>query len=287
MNVELPPGPLNGMVRQVPVVRFAEGGRSSKPDAVAVEEPLEIRLNGEPVGAFLRTPGHDRELAVGLAHTEGLLSEGSDLASVAGQPGEPNIIHVRTRTGGSPDPWSSRLLSSGACGLCGRKTIEEVRLALPAPGPPITFSRDLLLGLKQSIEGQQPAFYVTGGIHAAALFDGEGNLLDVKEDIGRHNAVDKVIGAAFLAGRTPLYGHLLFVGGRAGFEIAQKALMGGVSALASVSAPSSLAVDLAQETGMLLVGFLRPGRFNVYSAPERVSRGPREMKSEVDSPART
>lgn len=260
----------------------ATPGAHSAEDVLAAEEPLEIRLGDTPLTVTMRTPGHDVELAAGFLVSEGVVSETGHVASArycAGVvPGEPNTYNVLSvALGPGATPPSPRLerafFTSSACGLCGKSSIDSVRtrsrwsVADDVLGIPSA----LLSTLPDRLRAGQKVFDSTGGLHAAGLFDAStGELLVLREDVGRHNAVDKVVGWAVLDGRLPLHGTVLVVSGRSSFELTQKALMAGIPVLASVSAPSSLAVDLANEAGLTLVGFLRGPSMVVYSRPERV-----------------
>jgi len=234
-------------------------------DAVAVEEPLEIRVDGAPIAVTMRTPGEDDELALGFLYGEGLLDSPrraeptEDLAA--------NIVDVEGPL--LKDPGGRRFYTTSSCGVCGKGAIEEVAVhsaALPE-GPVI--ERGLLADLPARL--RQPAFERTGGLHAAGLFDASGRLLLVREDVGRHNAMDKVVGRALLEGRLPLHGHVLCVSGRQSFELVQKAAVAGAPVLVGVGAPSSLAIQLAEDRGMTLCGFARQGTVNVYTGAERVA----------------
>ena len=260
-----------------PVVRF--GGRDGDPtDPVVVEEPLEIRVGGRSFVVTMRTPGRDRDLAAGLLATEGLVRSAAEIDRIAPcrevpAEAEGNVLDVEL-SGDAPFRWSRvqrHLVANASCGLCGKERIDQVRRELP-PYPPdrIRVPFEVLETLPDILRTAQPTFDRTGGLHAAALFTVGGELVASAEDVGRHNAVDKLLGREFLDGRWPLRDRLLLVSGRASFEIVQKAAAAGVPLLAAVSAPSSLAVDLAAEVGLTLVGFLREGRANVYSAAERI-----------------
>jgi FdhD protein len=233
-------------------------------DEVAVEEPLEIRVAGEPVAVTMRTPGHDGELAIGFLHGEGLVDgpvEAGPSADLAA-----NVIDVR---GAVRPPAARRFYTSSSCGVCGKGALDEVRVHAPAlPAGPVV-ARALLAGLPGRL--RQPEFDRTGGMHATALFDVAGELLCVREDVGRHNAMDKVIGRALLDGALPLHERLLCVSGRLSFELVQKAAVAGAPVLVGVGAPTSLAVALAEEVGMTLGGFAREGRINVYAGAARVT----------------
>jgi FdhD protein len=235
------------------------------PDAVAVEEPLEIRVGRAPLAVTMRTPGEDEELALGFLYGEGLIDSprpaglSEDLAA--------NVIEVEGPL--LRDPGARRFYTTSSCGVCGKGAIEEVTVhCAPLPDGPV-LARELLADLPERL--RQPAFERTGGLHATGLFDGDGRLLIVREDVGRHNAMDKVVGRALLDGRLPLHGHVLCVSGRQSFELVQKAAVAGAPVLVGVGAPSSLAIRLAQDCGMTLCGFARGGRVNVYTGAERVA----------------
>jgi FdhD protein len=249
-------------------------------DEVAVEEPLEIRVDGEPLAVTMRTPGHDEELAVGFLFTEGLIEGRRHVDSVARCPQDdgtpsPNILNVQPTDRDLVDPraWGRDFLATSSCGLCGKTSlgqVERVSGRVRVMSHNFTVPVDTLYSLPGELRGGQDTFAQTGGIHAAGLFDPEGNLLLLREDVGRHNAVDKIVGRALLDDMLPLDRHILLVSSRASFEIVQKAVMAGISLLCAISAPSSLAVELAERSGLTLVAFLRQGRLNVYSGEERV-----------------
>jgi FdhD protein len=255
------------------VVRVRDGVVSEVADVLAAEEPLEIRLRGERVAVTMRTPGHDTELAVGFLLGEGIVRP-SDVGAVVecrADEGDGGVADVALRPGAAPlAGWQRNFYATSSCGICGKASIDAVRQAAPpvADGPVV--EQPALLGLPDVLRGAQRVFDRTGGLHAAGLFAPDGTLDVLREDVGRHNAVDKAIGRAALDGRLPLSGSVLMVSGRSSFEILQKALMAGVPFVAAVSAPSSLAVRLARESNMTLVGFLRPGGFNAYAGRERI-----------------
>ncbi len=273
-------------VDRVRVISRDGNGETEREDAVAVEEPLEIRLRsdasgkGESFVTTMRTPGHDEELAAGLLFAEGLLERRTDLVEL-GRPTDPRIdpelaanvviATVSKEALARGESLRRRTVMGSACGVCGKTSIENV---LSSERPPVAsgllLDPEVLVLLPDRLRADQSVFSQTGGLHAAGLFDASGRLEAVREDIGRHNAVDKLVGSAWLAGRLPLSDRVLVVSGRAGFEIAQKAAAAGIPILASVSAPSSLAVELADAAGLTLVGFLRGSRFNVYSHPRRL-----------------
>ena len=250
------------------------------PDRLATEEPMEIRIQGprgdaQPVAVTMRTPGNDFELAVGFLLTERVLDNPSEIVSVAycleGK-GEQhyNVVTVRTRSMPDPDRPRRSFAVNASCGLCGKTTLDEIAVACApvADGPVIPGS--VLLGMPTALRDAQALFDETGGLHAAACFDSAGQLVVVREDIGRHNAVDKVVGEAALDGRLPLAQSVLLVSGRVSFEIVQKAAVAGVPIVAAVSAPSSLAIEAATRLGQTIVGFLRDDRYNVYSGADRI-----------------
>ncbi|PBC79487.1 FdhD protein [Streptomyces sp. TLI_235] len=264
------------------VVRLRGTETGVRPDALAAEEPLEIRLGGEPLTVTMRTPGHDFDLVAGFLVGEGVVHRTEQLAALrycAGTDADGantyNVVDATVRGDAAPLSGHRNLLTTSACGLCGRDTVESVRThsRWPVDRDELRVSPALLYGLPDRLRAAQRAFDSTGGLHAAGLFDAEGRLLCAREDVGRHNAVDKVIGWALREGRLPLTGHVLLVSGRASFELTQKAALAGVPLLAAVSAPSSLAVELAEELGLTLVGFLRGESANVYTGTERVATG--------------
>jgi FdhD protein len=246
----------------------------SRVDELVVEEPLEVRINGRPLTVTMRTPGHDVELATGLLVTEGIVRNANSIALVNdGLGASGNIVEVHTSPDAQVEVHTAERLfpATASCGLCGKASIDAVRVAgIVRPNPDVRIEAEVLCALPDRMRAAQTVFGRTGGLHAAAVFDPVGTLKVVREDIGRHNAVDKAIGWAIAAGQFPLSEHVLLVSGRGGFEIVQKALVAGAPILACVSAPSSLAVDLAREFGQTLVGFLRGSRFIVYAGAERI-----------------
>ncbi len=266
------------------VVRIRNGITGVRPDTLVAEEPLEIRLNGKPLAITMRTPGDDFALAVGFLVSEGVLGAAQDVRAVTYCEGATedgsntyNVVNVQLAPGVPvPDITLERnVYTTSSCGLCGKASLDAVRTASRFPGAaagdPVRLPAELLARFPDRLREAQKVFDRTGGLHAAGLFTAEGELLDVREDVGRHNAVDKIVGRALQAGRLPLTGAVLLVSGRASFELVQKAVMAGVPVLAAVSAPSSLAVDLALESGMTLVGFLRGPDMNVYAGEERIT----------------
>jgi FdhD protein len=249
---------------RVTVVRVPGGDPH---DLVAVEEPLEIRIGGQPVAVTMRTPGHDEELAVGFALSEGLRPRGArlpdDLAANAVELDAPEF---------DADRLQRSFYTSSSCGVCGKGALEAVAVEAPRAASRLRLAAALIAELPDRLRASQAAFEATGGLHATGLFAADGELLCVREDVGRHNAMDKVIGWAFAAGRLPLADAVLCVSGRLSFELVQKAAIAECPILVAVGAPSSLAVDLAQDRGITLCGFVRAGRLNVYTEPWRVER---------------
>src|SRR5215211_8008300 len=275
------------------VLKIGAGGEARRArDRLAVEEPLELRVAGRPVGVTMRTPGNDVELAIGYCLSEGLVARPDDVEAVRycapdGQPQEYNVLTVDLRPGvPAPDPSLDRLaVTSSSCGVCGKASIEAVTAACPAvTGDALAVPAPVLAAIPERVREAQRVFEQTGGLHAAAVCDAEGAVRCVREDVGRHNAVDKVIGWAATERRLPLTGMVLFVSGRCSFEVVQKAAVAGAPLVAAVSAPTSLAVDLADQVGMTLVGFLRGDTMNLYSHAHRVSL-PTPAAAPAGSPA--
>jgi FdhD protein len=262
----------------VQIARFRDGAAKLCADRVAREEPLEIQLGGVSLAVVMRTPGHDAELVTGFLVTERVVSRADQIVSVrhcsrARLPeAADNVVQVVLADGVQVDLESLRrnLYASSSCGVCGKATLENALAAAPPLEDGSRFPAAFFYGLTEQLSAAQTVFSLTGGLHGAALFAGDGRLIAVREDVGRHNAVDKVVGLALREGRLPLQGHVLLVSGRISFEIAQKALAARIPVVAAVSAPSSLAVDLASRAGLTLVAFLRERSFNVYGAQERV-----------------
>ncbi|MFI1730013.1 formate dehydrogenase accessory sulfurtransferase FdhD [Streptomyces acidicola] len=282
------------------VIRIRDGVVSARPDTLVAEEPLEIRLNGKPLAITMRTPGDDFALAAGFLVSEGVLGAADELQNIVycagatyggtsrssgaesgGGSNTYNIVDVKTAPGVViPDITLERnVYTTSSCGLCGKASLDAVRTTTRWPidetegnsTPPVRLEPALLASLPDRLRAAQRIFDRTGGLHAAALFREDGELLDIREDVGRHNAVDKLVGRALQSGALPLSRTVLLVSGRASFELAQKAVMAGLPVLAAVSAPSSLAVDLAAETGLTLVGFLRGASMNVYAGEHRIA----------------
>jgi len=279
----LPPDDRTTSARDVLTVR--RGTVLRRPDRLAGEEPMAIRVAGPcqapvDVAVTMRTPGHDAELAVGFLVSEGLLTR-ADLTGVRVEPGDPAAVampenEVVVRLRGPFDPGSvpaRAFVASASCGICGKASLDDVAVRCdPLPdGPRVEAA--VIAALPDRLRSGQAVFDRTGGLHASGLFDAAGKLLAVREDVGRHNALDKLIGAAALAGELPLHDRLLAVSGRASFEIVQKAAVAGIPVVAAVSAPTDLAVEAAERVGMTLVGFVRDGGFNVYAGEERIELG--------------
>ena len=251
------------------VTRY-DGERSTvADDVVAIEEPLEIRVGERPVSVTLRTPGDDFDLAAGFLFTESIVRSHEEIASIRHW-GSPNVVRVDVNVAVDLQRLQRHFYSTSSCGVCGKVSIDALRVQATPLTSRVRISRDTIHHLGDALRAQQRAFDATGAIHAAGVFAADGTLLRVREDVGRHNAVDKVIGSFFREGAA-LDERLLFVSGRTSFEIVQKAIVARMPVLAAVGAPSSLAVDLAREFNVTLLGFVREGRFNVYSAEDRIS----------------
>jgi len=263
------------VLQQVDVVRVDAERATDASDLVAAEVALEVRLQGEPFAVIMRTPGADRDLAAGFLFTEGVIRGPGDLARVE-ETESPDVINVRLapqRAEIVPELLGQRrnVAMNSSCGMCGRRTLESLNVSGPRLPVAWQITRDTVLGLPGRLRPAQEVFAETGGLHAAGLFSVLGDLEMSAEDVGRHNAVDKVIGRMLQRARLPLGESVLFVSGRSSFEIVQKAFVAGIPFVAAVSAPSSLAIELARETGITLLGFVRGDRFNVYSHADRVA----------------
>lgn len=269
-----PPGNHPGITGCV-VRRWGKGvTRGPVPDWVAVEEPLEIRIETRSIAVVMRTPGHDEELAAGFVLSEGILRQRSALKAVKRHPRRAmaNVVDVFLADGQAVDleRFTRHVFASSSCGLCGVATLDAVRRQFPRIRDRTPVSASMIRELPMRLAAVQEGFSATGGLHAAALFASDGRLLVLREDVGRHNAVDKVVGRLLLDDALPVSGGVLWVSGRASFEILQKALAATIPVVAAVGAPSNLAIELAQANGQKLIGFLRDGRFNVYSGPRRL-----------------
>lgn len=264
----------------VDVLRVGRDHPSAVRDFAAAEEPLELRLGGQPFVTIMRTPGADRELAAGFLLAERIVASGGEIAAMRycrdddGRDAA-NVMSVWLQ--GDAVPRAQRALgarrhvvTSAACGVCGRRSIDDLLADVGPVGAALTVSRAVIERMPDRLRAAQRTFDQTGGLHAAGLFDAAGTLHGAAEDVGRHNAVDKVIGEALLTGSLPLSGRLLFVSGRTSFEIVQKAVVAGIPIVASVSAPSSLAIELARNSGLTLAGFVRGHGFNIYTGQERI-----------------
>lgn len=266
--------------QRVQVVRYVGHDRRVEDDLLPVEEPLQIRMAGENVVVTMRTPGHDEELAAGFLFTEGFILNRDQIVSMrhcpdsdTGEP-SPNVINITPSERALVDPrrWKRNLYASSSCGICGKESAEGVvrEFARLTESSGNVVTPEFLYSLPGKLKEQQEGFNQTGGLHAAALFDLEGNLLVLREDVGRHNAVDKIVGYAMTNDMLPLSNHIMVVTSRASFEIVQKALAAGITIMATVSAPTSLAVELAREGGITLAAFLREGRCNIYAGEGRI-----------------
>ena len=276
------PVPLRRNVTQAKVLAVRAGAAHELADRLATEEPMEIRAQGPgqdavSVAVTMRTPGADFDLAVGFMFTEGLIRAREDLRKVSycedldRDEQHYNVVTVELARPFDPDTLSRNFYANSSCGICGKASLEHVEVGCASVGPGPEVSGEVIEGLPGELRRAQKVFEQTGGLHAAGLFAPTGKLLSLREDVGRHNAVDKIVGEAFLAGDLPLSERILLVSGRASFEIVQKAAVAGIPVVAAVSAPSSLSVDLAGRSGQTVVGFVRDGRFNVYSHPERIA----------------
>ena len=255
----------------VPVRKVNDASATPEQDLLAVEEPLQIRVGKRNVAITMRTPGNDAELVAGFLFSEGIVQTPSQISAITAGPSNTITVTLAGEAGVDLDRLERHFYLTSSCGVCGKASIEALESigcpALPRGRPRIELS--VIHRLPEMLRTRQMVFDRTGGLHAAALFDSSGEVLNAREDVGRHNAVDKLVGAAFLAGQVPLNDHLLMLSGRASFELVQKALMAGIPVLAAVGAPSSLAVELALRFGMTLVGFVRDRRFNIYCGESR------------------
>ncbi len=262
------------------VTEWKDGAAARKDDYLAAEEPLEIRIGENPLSVTMRTPGHDQELAAGFLFTEGLVQRREQIIALENATNDDdgkrgNVVRAEVAAEVLPDFDKLRrhFFAASSCGICGKASIDAVRSRLlRTPNADFRVEPKLIVSLPDALRSEQDVFERTGGLHAAALFDARGDLLIVREDIGRHNAVDKVVGWALLNDRIPLSDCILLVSGRGGFEIIQKAIVAGIPVVASVSAPSSLAVQLARELRLTLIGFLRGTRFVVYAGEDRLAK---------------
>ena len=275
---------MNPAVHPVDIVRVGANGEVAGRDVAATEEPLEIRLGSASFVTIMRTPGFDEQLAAGFLLSEQIVTAPDQVGSIRHCADDDgceigNVLNVwltgDAATRAAQVMAGRRLVTANSsCGVCGRRSIDDLLHGIAPLGPGFTIDRDVVIALPDRLRAAQRAFDQTGGLHAAGLFDANGQLMQVAEDVGRHNAVDKVIGAELLAGRLPLADRVLFVSGRTSFEIVQKAVCAGIPVVASVSAPSSLAISLAADARVTLLGFVRNGAFNIYAGAERVAVAP-------------
>lgn len=294
-NMEASTGPgelttVQGSARTAPVTRFQAGQPNACDDAIAVEEPLEVQLQYGPrdarivrsLSVTMRTPGHDEELVAGFLLTEGVVSDAADIQSIQVLQGSSERVSrsARNRVRVTLEPsvnfnaatLERNFYTTSSCGICGKASLLALRTVCPPRAPNhLVVSSEILCRLPAALREQQQVFQRTGGLHACGLFDVDGHLLALREDVGRHNACDKLLGREFLEDRTPLRNRILLLSGRASFELLQKSVMAGIAMVASVGAPSSLAVEVAQEFDVTLVGFLREQSFNVYHGADRIA----------------
>ncbi len=273
---------INASAAQFPVHKVTRTEALDTKDMLAVEEPLEIRMVFGPEGTLtkktisitMRTPGHDDELAVGFLFTEGIIKNKNEIRNISHKSDSENVIIVELQPGIAPDIESldRHFYTTSSCGVCGKTSLEAVRSKsiFPAGLGALKVSSSLLNSLQEKLRGRQNVFDLTGGLHASALFDTAGNLTLVREDVGRHNALDKVIGASLVLHQLPLNESILLLSGRISFELIQKAYMAGINFVAAIGAPSTLAVNMAEECGMTVVGFLRDNRYTVYCGKQRI-----------------
>lgn len=266
--------PADGAVAEVTTLRLGAGGRVAESDRLAVEAPLEIRIDAAPFTVLMRTPGDDEELVAGFLHTEGIVADAAGIESIARPAAMPeddcrNFLEVRLAPGVAR-PAERTFYASASCGVCGKNSIADLAVRAPAVTSALRIEAAVLAALPARLLAAQAAFAETGGLHAAGLFDADGGLVAVREDVGRHNTVDKLVGWALGERRLPLADSVLVVSGRLGFEIVQKAIVAGVPVVAGVGAASTLAVSLAESHGLTLASFVRDGRMNLFGAVERV-----------------
>ncbi|MFL6595859.1 MAG: formate dehydrogenase accessory sulfurtransferase FdhD [Chthoniobacterales bacterium] len=261
--------------RSLSLFRHESGATTEQLDNVAVEEPLEIRVEGHSIAVVMRTPGHDRELAAGFLVTENLVRSQKDIFDITqcGSAAEDQIVTVTLRDPSAFDPakLTRNVFSSSSCGVCSKATIDAVRQSFPRIATSATMTAETLLKLPDRLRENQETFDRTGGLHACGLFTLSGELVALREDVGRHNALDKLIGRAFLHDELPLRDCVLFLSGRVSFEMMQKALAAGIPIVAAISAPTSLAIEFARESNQTLVGFVRGETMNIYAGAERIT----------------
>jgi len=263
--------------RAIRLLRYQQGRASEAEDVVAAEEPLEIRVEGRPLAVVMRTPGHDRELAAGFLLTEGVIKSAKDIFDITsciapGAAGEGNAVDAALTHPDSFDfeKLTRHVFTSSSCGICSKASIDAVIKRRKPLHDTVRVKSSVILALPDRLTAKQDTFKSTGGLHACALFDAAGRLLEIREDVGRHNALDKLLGWALMQKLTPLHDHIALLSGRASFEMMQKAHAGGIPIVAAISAPSSLAVEFARDSGQTLIGFLRGRSMNVYAGSERI-----------------
>lgn len=288
---------VNTRITEVRIQRVNGAAQKRENDFLAREEPLEIRVENKNIAVVMRTPGDDEELAAGFLITEGIVRESWEILKISRHPhclnANPDLssldgnavnVHLKNPAALDFEKLTRHVFTSSSCGICSKATIDAVRRQFPSLDDDCAVDADVLFGLPQTLTLSQDTFKSTGGLHACALFDLRGNLLVLREDVGRHNALDKVIGWALLGDRLPLRECILLLSGRASFEMLQKALAGGIPIIAAISAPSSLAVMFAQESGQTLIGFLRNQKMNIYAAGHRVCWSRQESKPSLACP---
>jgi FdhD protein len=263
---------------QTKIARYSHGSLGEKSDSLATEEPLEIRIEGQSVAVLMRTPGNDRELAAGFLLSENIVRKADDIFEIticgenAASSDETNIVNVTLKNPARFDAkkFSRNLISTSSCGICGKTSIDELTKQFPPIRTALRIPASLLSDLPARLSAAQKTFQLTGGLHACALFEQDGKLLTLREDVGRHNALDKLIGHALLENRLPLNQQILLLSGRISFEMVQKALAAGIEIIIAISAPTSLAVEFARANNQTLVGFLRGDEMNVYAGTDRI-----------------
>ncbi|MFN2476615.1 MAG: formate dehydrogenase accessory sulfurtransferase FdhD [Chthoniobacterales bacterium] len=265
---------MNVASRTASILRILPGSSQEQPDEIAVEEPIELRVEGNSVAVMMRTPGHDRELAAGFLLTENLIRSPADIFEITlcGATDDDQVMNVALRNPDAFDPaqLTRNVFSSSSCGVCSKATIAAVRQAYSPIEDDSTVPAEMLLRLPAALRREQQTFNRTGGLHACGLFDCDGDLQVLREDVGRHNALDKLLGHELLANRLPLRGRVLFLSGRVSFEMMQKALAAGIATVAAISAPTSMAVEFASANNQTLVGFIRGETMNVYTGAQRI-----------------
>ncbi len=275
-NNQRTPG-TGGPVAPARVLTLATGeAGTARDDAVAVEAPLEVRISGKPMTVLMRTPGHDQELVTGFLFGEGIITDADDVISIerpleASDADHANVLNVQLMVSRRALEADRLFFSNSSCGICGKKSLASIEVQGIPVRSALTVARSVLNGLPERLHAAQPTFARTGGVHASGLFTAEGELVAVREDVGRHNALDKLVGWALNEGRVPLADHVLLVSGRVSYELVQKAIVAGIPVVAAVGAPSSLAVELAERFGITLIGFLRTLGMNIYANANRVT----------------